>query len=96
VNWTFSDHQRGIELGISVVLGSDPSQVIPVLERVATEHELVLKTPPPQALVTRLGPDWMGFELRAATNQVEDWMKVRSELYVAATAALKAAGITLR
>jgi hypothetical protein len=38
----------------------------------------------------------MGFELRAATNQVEDWMKVRSELYVAATNALRAAGITLR
>jgi small-conductance mechanosensitive channel len=96
INWTFSDHQRGVELGVSVVLGSDPAHVISVLERVAGEHELVLETPPPQALLTRLGPDWMGFELRAATNQVEDWMKVRSELYVAATNALRAAGITLR
>lgn len=96
VNWTFSDHQRGIELVVSVTLGSDPTQVIAILERAALEHDEVLKTPPPQALLTRLGPDWMGFELRAGTNQVEDWMKVRSELYVAATMALKAAGIALR
>jgi small-conductance mechanosensitive channel len=96
INWTFSDHQRGIELVVSVVLGSDPARVIEILERAATEQEQVLKTPPPQALLTRIGPDWMGFELRAATDQVEDWMRVRSEVSVAAIAALKAAGITLR
>ena len=35
-------------------------------------------------------------ELRAGTDQVQDWMKVRSELSVAITAALRAANITLR
>ena len=96
VNWTFSDRQRGIEVPISVVLGSEPSRVIEVLERVASNHPLVLKTPPPEALLTRLGPDWMGFELHAATDHVEDWMKARSELAIAVTDALKAENITLR
>jgi potassium efflux system protein len=96
INWTFSDHQRGIEVAVSVVLASDPAEVIAILERVASQHPMVLDKPPPEALLTRLGPDWMGFELRAATNQVEDWMKVRSDLSVAASAALKQAGITLR
>jgi small-conductance mechanosensitive channel len=96
VNWTFSDRQRGIEVPVSVVLGSDPARVISLLERVASEHPSVLKTPPPEALLVRLGPDWMGFELRAATEQVEDWMKARSELAVAVTAALKAENIQLR
>src|SRR5687768_10294437 len=67
INWTFSDRQRGIEVGVSVVLGSDPARVIAVLERVAGEHPKVMKQPPPNALLTRLGPDWMGFELRAYT-----------------------------
>jgi small-conductance mechanosensitive channel len=96
VNWTFSDRQRGIEVPVSVVLGSQPSRVIEVLERVASGHPLVLKNPPPQALLTRLGPDWMGFELHAATDHVEDWMKARSELAIAVTEALKAENIALR
>ena len=46
--------------------------------------------------MTRLGPDWMGFELRAAIGEVETWMKIRSELAIAATAALRGAGVTMR
>ena len=38
----------------------------------------------------------MGFELRAATGLIEDWMRVRSDLAVAATAALTAEQIKLR
>jgi potassium-dependent mechanosensitive channel len=96
VNWTFSERQRGIEVGLSVVLDSDPARVIAILERVATGHPHVLKRPTPQALLTRVGPDWMGFELRAATDRVESWMEVRSELAVAAAVALVAEQIKLR
>jgi small-conductance mechanosensitive channel len=96
VNWTFSDRQRGIEVTVSVVLGSDPARVIAVLERVAGEHPKVIKNPAPKALLTRLGPDWMGFELRAYTDEVEDWMQVRSEVSIALAAALQAEDIKLR
>jgi small-conductance mechanosensitive channel len=96
VNWTFSDRQRAVEVPVSVTLGTDPERVIALLKRVAAEHPIVLKAPPPEALLVRLGPDWMGFELRAATHLVEDWMKARSELAVAVTAALAAEKIALR
>jgi small-conductance mechanosensitive channel len=96
VNWTFSERQRGVEVALSVVLDSDPARVIAILERVAAEHPHVLKAPPPRALLTRVGPDWLGFELRAATDRVEAWMEVRSELAVAAAAALVAEKIKLR
>ncbi|MGZ5144488.1 MAG: mechanosensitive ion channel domain-containing protein [Burkholderiales bacterium] len=96
VNWTFSERQRGIDVAISVVLGTDPQRVISILERVATDHPKILKKPPPQALLTRLGPDWMGFELHAFTDHIEDWMQVRSELAVAIAAALMRENITLR
>ena len=96
INWTLSGRRRLIDLPISVVLQSDPQKVINILEEVAKGHAAVLQEPPAQAIVTRLGPDWMGFELRAAVGDVEHWMKVRSELAVAAAAALRAAEITLR
>jgi small-conductance mechanosensitive channel len=50
----------------------------------------------PKALLTRLGPDWMGFELHAATDQIDDWMQVRSDLGIAMHEALKRDNITLR
>jgi small-conductance mechanosensitive channel len=96
VNWTFSERQRGIEVALSVALDSDPARVISILEGVAAGRAHVLKTPRPQALLTRIGPDWMGFELRAATDRVEAWMDVRSELAVAAATALVAEQIKLR
>ncbi len=96
INWTLTARQRVIEVPISVVLQSDPRQVIEILEEVAKQHRDVLQDPPPQAIVTRLGPDWMGLELRASISDVERWMILRSELTVAAAAAMRAAGVTLR
>jgi small-conductance mechanosensitive channel len=96
VNWTFSERQRGLEVAVSVVLGTDPQRVITLLERVANDHPKVLKRPPPQALLTRLGPDWMGFELHAFTDQIGDWMQVRSDLAVALTHTLALEKISLR
>ena len=96
INWTLSGRQRVIEVPVSVVLQSDPERVIAVLEEVARKHPAVLASPPPLAILTRTGPDWMGFELRAAISEAEDWLKVRSELAVAAIGALRAAEVTLR
>jgi small-conductance mechanosensitive channel len=96
VNWTFSERQRGFDVAVSVVLGTEPQRVISVLERSAADHAKVLKQPPPQALLTRLGPDWMGFELHAFTDDIGDWMQVRSDIAVAVTQALAQEKISLR
>jgi small-conductance mechanosensitive channel len=96
INWTFSDRRRGLELPFAVAHGTDPRRVIAIMERVAGEHPLVRKDPSPEALLVRPGPDWMGFELRATTDRVEDWMKVRSELAVAISEALAAEKIPMK
>ena len=96
INWTLSGHQRAVEMPISVAHGSDPRRVMEVMERVAAAHPLVQKNPPPQALLVKPGPDSMTFELRAYTDRVEDWMKVRSELAVAITDALAVEKITIK
>jgi small-conductance mechanosensitive channel len=95
-NWTFSSRTRSIEVDVAVVLASDPVKALDALERIAAKHPLVARDPAPKALVTRLGPDWMGLELRAWTEHAADWMQIRSDLSVQVAQALPAAGITLR
>ena len=62
----------------------------------ATPISRVSNDDPPQALVVKLGPDALGFVLRAWTEHAEQWMKIRSELAIAINAALAAENIALR
>lgn len=96
VNWTLSGGQRSVDLPIAVVQGSDPATAIEVLERIAQQHPKVAKHPPPKAYAVRMGPDWMGLELRVWIDEPEQSQEVRSDLAVAAAAALKAANIALK
>jgi len=95
-NWTLSNRRRNIELSISVARDADPSRVIALLEHTAAAHPLITDDPPPQALVVSLGSDSLGFELRAWTDRIEQWMQVRSELAIAVNTALAAEKIPLR
>ncbi|HTM08066.1 MAG TPA: mechanosensitive ion channel domain-containing protein [Verrucomicrobiae bacterium] len=95
-NWTLSNRRRTIELPVSVAQGADPGHVIALLERVAAEHPLVTEEPPPQALVVKLSPDALAFELRAWTGEIERWMQIRSELAINVSATLAAEKIALR
>ena len=82
-NWTFSDSLRVIEVPVPVASGADPQHVLELLRGVAAAHPLVVKDPPPQALVVTLGPGALSFMLRAWTDRAEAWAQIRSELAVA-------------
>jgi potassium efflux system protein len=96
INWTLSNRQHGIELPIAVGQGTDPGRVIGLLEKTAAAHPLVTGDPPPQALVVKLGPDSLGFELRAWTDRSELWMQIRSDLAIAVSSTLAAEKIPIR
>jgi len=96
VNWTFSNRQRGIELDVAVAHGADPKRVIELMNAAAVAHPQVRKSPPPQTLLTRMGPEWLGFELRAWTERIEDWVQIRSDLSIAISDALAAENIALK
>jgi small-conductance mechanosensitive channel len=95
-NWTLSNRQHGIELPVAVAQGTDPSRVREILEGTAAAHPLVAKDPPPQALVTTLGPNSITVEVRAWTDSSDQWMQVRSELAIAVNAALTAEKIAMK
>ncbi|HXG51523.1 MAG TPA: mechanosensitive ion channel domain-containing protein [candidate division Zixibacteria bacterium] len=96
INWSLANPRHGIELPVAVACGTDPKRVISLLEETAAAHPAIAADPPPQALVVKLGPDAIGMELRAWTDRLDDWMRVRSELAIRVSEALAAAGIALR
>ncbi len=95
-NWTHSQRQRGIDVTVAIMQGTDPQRVIAILERVAQTHPLVGRSPAPQAFLTKIGPGPLLFELRAYTSKLDEWAKVRSELHVAIIQALIQEGITVQ
>jgi small-conductance mechanosensitive channel len=92
-NWTLSDRQRLIELPVGVSYSAHPKKVMEILEAVAHTHPHVLRQPAPRAFLTGFGDSSINFELRAWTDQFDQWFQIRSELAAAVYDAGQAAGI---
>ena len=93
-NWTLSDRQRLIELPVGVSYSAHPKKVMEMLETVAQAHPQVLRQPAPRAFFTGFGDSSINFELRAWTDQFDQWFQIRSELAAAVYDAGQAAGIS--
>ena len=94
-NWTLSDRYRAVEVPVTVARGAPPQRVIELLKRVAADHPGVTKQPAPQAYVVNFAPGSVSFQLRAWSDQYEDWVQVRSDLSVAVDDALARENITV-
>jgi small-conductance mechanosensitive channel len=95
VNWTLSDRRRRIELPVGVAYGTDPQQVIDLLLDVARSHDDILSDPEPTALFMGFGDSSLDFSLRAWSGEFDDYLRVKSEITVAVSEALKAAEIEI-
>ncbi len=95
VNWTLSDRQRRIDVNVGVAYGSDPQTVIDVLVEAGTHHPEVARQPPPSALFIAFGDSSLDFQLRVWTANIDQWMRIRSDVAVTALAALSSAGIAI-
>lgn len=94
-NWTLADQQRRIILPVHVAYGTDPRQVLELLNQVALDNHEVLRSPAPEALFRGFGADALNFELRAWTESERGWPAVMSDLALATSDALKTAGIVI-
>jgi potassium efflux system protein len=94
-NWTLSDNSRRIEIAIGVAYGTDPVKVLQVLQEIAENHEGILSTPRPTAIMTGYGDSSLDFSLRAWTTRNDQWVVIRSELLIAIGNALTEAGIEI-
>ena len=88
VNWTRTDRTRRAEVLVRVALGTDPKEVLSILQRVASEQDKVLENPEPTALMTGFGESSLDFRLLVWTR-IEDYMSVASDLHVEVNDGLK-------
>ncbi len=95
VNWTLSDRLRRMEIPVGAAYGTDPARVLGLLEQAAREHPEVLKAPAPQALFLRFGESSLDFTLRFWTLNMDDWVRIQSEVAVRLHGILVQAGIRI-
>ncbi len=94
-NWTLSDRQRRMEIAIGVAYGTNPHQVIELATQCAKNNSQVLSSPEPRTIFTGFGESSLDFELRAWTEEFDNYLATKSELLLAVHDALYAAGIEI-
>lgn len=94
-NWTHADLLGRITVKVGVSYDSDPEAVRDVLLAVAAEHPAVLRDPPPRVFFMAFGDSALEFELRCIVNDVQQALRVRSELNFAVLAQFRRAGIQI-
>ena len=94
INWTLAARQQRVTIPLGVAYGTDPTQVLGILKKVAEANEKVFKNPAPLALFRGFGESSLDFELRIFMDP-SDVLDVPSAVHVAINGALKEAGIEI-
>jgi small-conductance mechanosensitive channel len=94
-NWTLFDRSRRFEVAVSAAYGTDPAQVLALLEATARAMPGIAEQPPPFAQMTGYGDSALNFVLRAWTQDIGTWGALRSDLFARTLAAMQAAGIEI-
>jgi small-conductance mechanosensitive channel len=94
-NWTLFDRNRRIEVEVPLDYGSDPAQVLPLLEAVARNTPGVALEPPPTALLKGYADSSLTFAVRAWTNDFDNWVTLRGELLSRTLKAVADAGLRI-
>ena len=94
INWTLSDSTRRLDLRLGVAYGTNPEQVIGIMEEVANEHPHADKNPAPRAYFIGFGDSSLDFRVLVWTDIEHRWM-VESDLNVSINRKLKEAGIEI-
>jgi potassium efflux system protein len=94
INWTLSDAYRRMDIRVGVAYGSDPNQVVDILNDVASEHKEVRKYPEPKTYFLGFGDSSLDFRLLAWVD-VDKRLTIESQLNVAINAKLKEANIEI-
>ena len=95
-NWTFSQRRRLVSMPIAVASDIEPKRVMDILRRVAGGHPSIAKDGPVQTLLTSLNNGTASYELRAWTDQSDNWEQVRSDLLILVKASLATEKIAMR
>ena len=97
-NWMLKDERGRLRLAVGVAYGSDTDRVREILERVANAHEDVVSDgslPRPRVLFREFGDSSLNFELRAFIRNIDNRLRIISDLNFAIDKAFREAGIEI-
>jgi potassium-dependent mechanosensitive channel len=94
-NWTHADTTGRVIVQVGVNYDADPDQVRDILLACAGEHPLLLKFPPPSVFLMAFGASALEFELRCVVANVDNGLRVKSDLHFAVLRRFRAAGISI-
>ncbi len=94
-NWTLTDRQGRVIILVGVSYKSDPEEVRNVLLGCAESHPRLAKYPAPVVYFKEFGNSSLDFELRVFLKEINEWIKVKSELRFMIFKAFKEAGIEI-
>ncbi|MFD4841476.1 mechanosensitive ion channel domain-containing protein [Achromobacter sp. NPDC058515] len=94
-NWTMLDRSRRIEISIGLAYGTEPRQVIELLDGLARQTAGIVTEPAPAVLFMGFGPGTLDFSVRAWTYDFDRWIDIRSDLLTRMYDALREAGIEI-
>lgn len=87
-NWTLSSQLRQIAVPVITKPDINVAELKATLLEVSRWNKQVLETPEPEVLFIKRGVDAFEFELRIWTNDLDAWLKVRSDIITAINDAL--------
>jgi potassium efflux system protein len=89
INWTLSNRLRLITVPVTSKADIDVSKFKQILLDVARKDKRVVKNPPPEVLFIKRGIDTFDFELRVWTDDLDNWLSVKSDLITEINEALR-------
>jgi small-conductance mechanosensitive channel/predicted CopG family antitoxin len=95
VNWTLSDQRRRIEIISGVAYGSDVHKVQDLMKEILAKHPDVIDDPEPLVLFNEMNESSLDFRLLFWTDQISEWIRIRSEVVFMIHDKLYAEGISI-
>ncbi|MCA9010626.1 MAG: mechanosensitive ion channel, partial [Planctomycetaceae bacterium] len=95
LNWTLSDKTNRIVVRVGVAYGTDTEKTLAMLQEIADEHPLILKDPPPVVAFEGFGDSTLDLVLRCFLPNLDNRLKVITQLHVTIDRLFKEAGIEI-
>ncbi|MCU0404135.1 MAG: mechanosensitive ion channel [Chitinophagaceae bacterium] len=95
VNWTLSSNNRRIEIMVGVRYGTNLVQVKKLLEEILKGKEKIIPVPSPSVLLHEFGASSIDFRILFWTNDIDDWLNLKSKVIEEIDEVFKANGIEI-